>query len=1171
MESLAPTVVAVVVAHDPGPWFEESLAAFAAQDYPELSLLVLDTGTEPGLRERVGAVYPTAYVREVGENRGYGATANDVRSMVEGATFFLFSHDDVAPASDAVHLLVEEAFRSNAGIVSPKFVSWEDTKRLLHVGMMVDPGGSVVDRVHADEIDHGQLDAVRDVFVAPGGFTLVRSDLFEQLGGFDPAISLMGEDLDLCWRAQLLGARVIVAPDAVVRHRQELASGARPVDQELVALPGAPSDGNRPPVTLRELQRRHELLVVVKCYGRLSLWRFLPQLVALAAGEVTVAELAGNRTRGRAVIRAWLWNAAGFRRTLRDRRVVQGARRVPDREVRALQVSGTTRVVAYARLVAQHGFHGAHDDGAHDDGAHDDGAHDDGAHDDATAPASAVTTTPDAARAPDATSAPAVPGDEPGGMGRDRASGERERSTGGAERLSTGAAVAVWGLVAAILLFGSRSLLGGAFPAVGELLPFPSWAAAFSGFGASWHGSGFGSTAPASPALALLGVMGTVVIGAMGVAEKLFVFGCLPVGAWGTFRLVRRFGSRRAGLVAAVAYLALPLAYDALALGRIDALVAFALTPWVMVLLFRMAGADPIVGPRARRVRRERAGGNAALAWADRHPFARLVLGLGVTEAVLVSFAPAGIAIVLGVALALVVSSAVRGGWLETGRAALGAVASSVVAALLCLPWIIGVVGSGRVGWQVFGVRTPPSAPLPLSALIRFADGPIGNSPLAWGFAAAAFLPLLIARHDRFRWATRCWTITLVFWLAAWASSRGWTGDLSLPAMVLLVPAAAATAASIGIGIAAFEEDLRSAVFGIRQAATALAAVVVVLGAFPMLASTFSGRWDLPETSFAQAVSWMHAETRAGSFRVLWLGDPRALVGLSWAASSDGLAYTTSVDGPPSELASWVAPDPRPAGAIVGGLALMQRGGTDQLGRLLAPDGIRYIAVVSSLAPVVAGVQQPQAYPVPGGLLPALDQQIDLNPVFAEAGITVYEDADWVPIRAEVPPGTAVPTGAVTPVSTTAPASAILARARPVLPAPADATSFHGRVGPGTVYLGDAPPDRWEVVGGSGTKVPTGLAFGWAQQFTVARSQLVTVQVRPDGWVTAGVVYQVLVWLAALALLAGIGRLLLPVTTAVEWRRRRRRRRGDRGTTTHSGPAATGGAADMVVSGSGGS
>ena len=125
--------------------------------------------------------------------------------MVEGASLFLFCHDDVAPDPDAVHLLVEEAFRSNAGVVAPKLVSWDDPARLLHVGMAVDKGGAVVDRVEPGEIDHGQHDAVRDVFLAPGGCTLVRADLFAELGGFDPDIFAMGEDLDLCWRAQVLG------------------------------------------------------------------------------------------------------------------------------------------------------------------------------------------------------------------------------------------------------------------------------------------------------------------------------------------------------------------------------------------------------------------------------------------------------------------------------------------------------------------------------------------------------------------------------------------------------------------------------------------------------------------------------------------------------------------------------------------------------------------------------------------------------------------------------------------------------------------------------------------------------------------------------------------------------------------------------------------------------
>ena len=229
----------------------ETLRAFAAQEYPELSVLVLDAGSAEDPTEVVAAELPGAFVRRLGVNRGFGASANEALTMVEGAAYFLFCHDDVAPAPDAIHLLVEESFRSNAGVVAPKLVSWDDPDRLLHVGMVVDKGGAVVDRVEPGEVDHGQHDAVRDVFLAPGGCTLIRADLFAELGGFDAGIFAMGEDLDFCWRAQIAGARVLVAPQARVRHMEVLAAGHRHLPASVLAdIPvGQDAPGGRQPTS----------------------------------------------------------------------------------------------------------------------------------------------------------------------------------------------------------------------------------------------------------------------------------------------------------------------------------------------------------------------------------------------------------------------------------------------------------------------------------------------------------------------------------------------------------------------------------------------------------------------------------------------------------------------------------------------------------------------------------------------------------------------------------------------------------------------------------------------------------------------------------------------------------------------------------------------------------
>ncbi len=1116
METLAPPVVAVVVAHDPGPWFEETLASIASQDYGELSVLVLDTGAGEGLAARVAAALPSAYVRRMDGNRGFGATVNEVRSMVDGAAFYLVCHDDIALDPDAVHLMVEEAFRSNAGVVSPKVVSWDDPQTLVHVGMSVDKGGSVVERIQTHEIDHGQHDAVRDVFMAPGGCTLIRADLFDELDGFDPAIVAMGEDLDLCWRAQVVGARILVAPEARVRHREELASGAEALDPRLLTLvaagtsappdgPDAASGGDdagptgqavtaappevadsaeepdapRHPVTLQELQRRHELLAVLKCYSRGHLLRVLPQVLLLAVGEVIVAELAGNRARARAVVRAWRWNLGRLGVLRAQRAGLQANRRVGDKEIRLLQVRGSARLSAYLRRVFQFGFHGAHAD--------------------ELAAAEAVVPV---VRADDVAELEAGVGDTEAGR------------VGGRVRL------AVWLSATLVVVIGSRGVLTGRLPALGQFTPFPDWSSTVSQFFTGWHPSGVGTTAPAAPALGIAGMMGTLLLGAMGLTQKVLVFGALPLGAWGAVRLLRPFGSQRASLVAGLAYLAMPLPYNAIALGRWGALVVYAGVPWVLATLMRSTGLDPFV----RRVEAPVDPGGAVDgpapatgAWASRHGLLGGALALGVLEAVLISFVPAAALVVLLVAFAVVLSSLLFHDGASTSRAVRLALGSTAVAVLVCLPWAIGVLSSGTGVLEVFGVPIPTAGAASWSALLRFAVGPIGGAPLTWGFLVGALAPLVLARGVRFRWAARFWSIALVFWLAAWVTGRGWTGPLAVDPLVLLGPAAAATAASIGLGVAAFERDLRKAEFGWRQVATAFGVLAVALASLPTVVSALPGRWDLPVNDFSQSVAWMHAKTADGAFRVLWLGDPRSLDQGSWAAG-DGLAYATSENGPADARWLWNGTSPGPAAALGTAVDLARSDRTDRLGSLLAPSGVRYVAVLTSVAPVIAGEQSPTSYPVPSDLLPALGHQLDLQPVLSGTGITVYANADWVPQRAEVAgaPGAAATVSA--PLGA-GPGTVVLPGASPVLRGPSAARSFQGPLSRGTVFASVAPSGSWRLTTASGATAPRAPAFGWAARYAVAARTTGTL--RFDGGVLPLLIgcYSVLVWVLVLAAL----------------------------------------------------
>jgi GT2 family glycosyltransferase len=124
MDSRAPAVVAVIVTTGSGPGLEAAAASLAGQNYEELSLLVVANGDAAHVAERVASVAPHAFVRVLEENRGFGPACNEAALMVEGSAFFLFCHDDVRLEPDAVQLMVEAAFRANAGIVTPKFVAY---------------------------------------------------------------------------------------------------------------------------------------------------------------------------------------------------------------------------------------------------------------------------------------------------------------------------------------------------------------------------------------------------------------------------------------------------------------------------------------------------------------------------------------------------------------------------------------------------------------------------------------------------------------------------------------------------------------------------------------------------------------------------------------------------------------------------------------------------------------------------------------------------------------------------------------------------------------------------------------------------------------------------------------------------------------------------------------
>jgi len=139
-------------------------------------------------------------------------------------------HDDCAPAVNALQALLDASDTvTGAAVIGPKVLGWHDRRLLLENGVTVAASGRRVTGLERGELDQGQHDGLRDVLAVGSAGMLVRRDVWDALGGFDPSVRMFRDDVDFGWRANAAGYRVIVATDAEVHHAEAGIHGRRPL------------------------------------------------------------------------------------------------------------------------------------------------------------------------------------------------------------------------------------------------------------------------------------------------------------------------------------------------------------------------------------------------------------------------------------------------------------------------------------------------------------------------------------------------------------------------------------------------------------------------------------------------------------------------------------------------------------------------------------------------------------------------------------------------------------------------------------------------------------------------------------------------------------------------------------------------------------------------------
>ncbi|MEW2262711.1 glycosyltransferase family 2 protein [Streptomyces sp. NPDC047853] len=586
-------VTAVLVAHDGARWLPDALAGLLGQERPVQYAVAADTGSADDSARLVTEALGDDRVLHLARRTGFGQAveeaartapvltpddlaylrrpsgwdpvtrtwrddAYDLPELPHGepVQWLWLLHDDCAPEPDALAQLLRvvdteyELGRDDVAVVGPKLRGWYDRRQLLEVGVSIANSGRRWTGLDRREQDQGQHDHVRTVLSVSTAGMLIRRDVFERLGGFDRRLPLMRDDVDLCWRAHAAGLRVLVAPEAVVRHAEAASRERRAVD--------CAGRTTASPHKVDKAGAVHTLLVNVRT-------AVLPWvLLRIVVGTLlrTLAYLVG-KVPGQALdeIRGLLSVL------LRPERIVAGRRergrpQVEKDELRALFPPPGATVRVTVEQVAGN-LVGSSD-------------------------------------AETATGAGRHGGGIESGPGGDDADFLEIEQFARLKRIARKPGPLLFLVLLLVSLVACRALFGSGALAGGALLPAPADAGElWSRYTDAWHTVGTGGTASAPPYLALVAALASLLLGSTGLAVTLLLVCSVPLaGVTAYFASRPLVMSRLLRAWAAVAYAFLPAVTGALAGGRVGTAVLAVLLPLIARAGVAAAGLSHSTGAR---------------------------------------------------------------------------------------------------------------------------------------------------------------------------------------------------------------------------------------------------------------------------------------------------------------------------------------------------------------------------------------------------------------------------------------------------------------------------------------------------------------------------------------------------------------------------------------------
>lgn len=217
--------IAVVVLNWNG--MEDSLACIAAlraQTQPH-TIIAVDNNSADTFCETIETAQKDIVLLKNTQNLGFAGGVNTgiKYALSHEYRYVALINNDAIPEDDWLEQLIDCAETSKyAGIVTGKLLKTDGT--IDSTGDYYTSWGLAYPRGR-ELHDKGQYQQQEPVFGASGGASLYKCAMLEEIGLFDEDFFAYYEDVDISFRAQLAGWKILYQPTAVAYHKIGASSG----------------------------------------------------------------------------------------------------------------------------------------------------------------------------------------------------------------------------------------------------------------------------------------------------------------------------------------------------------------------------------------------------------------------------------------------------------------------------------------------------------------------------------------------------------------------------------------------------------------------------------------------------------------------------------------------------------------------------------------------------------------------------------------------------------------------------------------------------------------------------------------------------------------------------------------------------------------------------------